>query len=88
VFSSPWNPFVQGVCARETLPNFEKLCDDFIQEETRLEMISAKVKEIQNLALIQNVRRGGNNGGPERGKEEGSGSSKQGKKDLSHSAAR
>jgi hypothetical protein len=32
-FSSSWEPFVQGVCAHEKLPNFEKLWDDFIQEE-------------------------------------------------------
>jgi hypothetical protein len=27
--------FVWGVCAHEKLPNFEKLWDDFIQEETK-----------------------------------------------------
>lgn len=41
------------------LPTFEKLLDDFIQEETRLEIISGRVEEIQNLALIGKVRRGG-----------------------------
>jgi hypothetical protein len=44
-----------------------------------------RVEEIQNLALIGKVRRGGKKGGLERGqmgKEEESESSNQGKKDL------
>jgi hypothetical protein len=29
-FSTSWKPFVQGICAREKLPTFEKLWDDFV----------------------------------------------------------
>jgi hypothetical protein len=36
-FSSSWKHFFHGVCARENLPTFEKLWEDFIQKETRLE---------------------------------------------------
>lgn len=45
-FSSSWDPFVCGVKASEKLPSFEKLWDDFIEEETKLEIVSARVKEI------------------------------------------
>jgi hypothetical protein len=30
-----WEPFVKGVCARENLPDGQRLSDDYIQEETR-----------------------------------------------------
>jgi hypothetical protein len=29
-FSASWKPFVQGICACEKLPTFEKLWDDFV----------------------------------------------------------
>jgi hypothetical protein len=32
-----WEPFVQGICAREQLLGFDRLWNDCIQEETRLE---------------------------------------------------
>jgi hypothetical protein len=31
-----WEPFVQGICARDKLPDFDRLWTDCIQEETRL----------------------------------------------------
>jgi hypothetical protein len=31
-FSNSWEPFVNGICARETLPLFEMIWDDFMQE--------------------------------------------------------
>jgi hypothetical protein len=34
-FSKPWAPFIKGIVARETLPKFDRLWDDFIQEEIR-----------------------------------------------------
>ena len=33
-FSKPWDTFVKGVVARENLPNWQRLWDDFVQEET------------------------------------------------------
>jgi hypothetical protein len=32
-----WEPFVQGICARDKLPDFDRLWKDCIQEETWLE---------------------------------------------------
>lgn len=34
-FSKPWGVFVWGIVARENLPNWERLWDDFIHEEMR-----------------------------------------------------
>jgi hypothetical protein len=34
-FTKPWTSFIEGICAREKLPDFEQLRDDCIQEETR-----------------------------------------------------
>ena len=31
-----WEPFVQGICAREMLPGFERIWIDCIKEETLL----------------------------------------------------
>jgi hypothetical protein len=36
-FLASWEPFVKAICAREKLPDFERLWDDCIQEETRME---------------------------------------------------
>jgi hypothetical protein len=35
-FTKPWVPFVRGVVARELMPTWERLWDDFVQEEMRL----------------------------------------------------
>jgi hypothetical protein len=35
-FTKPWGPFIQGIVAREALPTWERMWDDFIQEEIRL----------------------------------------------------
>jgi len=35
-FGKPWESFMRGVVARESLPNWERLWDDFTQEELRL----------------------------------------------------
>ena len=33
--SKPWAVFVEALAARENLPTCDKICDDFVQEETR-----------------------------------------------------
>ena len=33
--SKPWAMFVQALVARENLPTWDRICDDFVQEETR-----------------------------------------------------
>jgi hypothetical protein len=35
-FTKPWGPFVHGIVSREVMPTWERMWDDFIQEETRL----------------------------------------------------
>ena len=32
--SKPWAVFVEGLVARENLPTWDRICDDFVQEET------------------------------------------------------
>jgi hypothetical protein len=35
VFSKPWEIFVRGILVREHIPSWEKLWDDFVQQELR-----------------------------------------------------
>jgi hypothetical protein len=35
-FTKQWGPFVRGIVAREIMPTWERLWDDFVQEQTRL----------------------------------------------------
>jgi hypothetical protein len=35
-FTKPWGPFVCDIVAREVMPTWERIWDDFVQEETRL----------------------------------------------------
>lgn len=51
-FSAWWEPFVKGVCARENVPNYERLRDYCIQEETQMELKANKNGGDDNLALF------------------------------------
>jgi hypothetical protein len=33
-FTKPWGPFVRGIVAREVMPTWERMCDDFVQEDS------------------------------------------------------
>jgi hypothetical protein len=35
-FTKPWGPFVCGIVAREVMPTWERMWDDFVQQEIRL----------------------------------------------------
>jgi hypothetical protein len=35
-FTKPWGPFVRGIVAKEVMPTWERMWDDFVQEEIRL----------------------------------------------------
>jgi hypothetical protein len=35
-FTKPWGPLVHDIVAREVMPTWERMWDDFVQEETRL----------------------------------------------------
>jgi hypothetical protein len=41
-FTKPWGPFVQGIVSQEVMPTWERLSDDFVQEETRLTSESSR----------------------------------------------
>ena len=56
-FLASWEPFIEGVCARENLPNYERLWDDCIQEETRMESKARKDGGDENLALFGQTKR-------------------------------
>lgn len=82
--STPWKAFVHDVCAPEHMPIFEKLWDDFVQEEIRREIVATKVDEVQNLARIKTTREGGKKRELNKGKREDLSFSSQVKKDLCH----
>jgi hypothetical protein len=67
-FSKSWDIFVRGVVAREKLPDWQRLWDDFVQEEIRIGQAgpssSTHVEEEEGLALTnkakgKNKRKGG-----------------------------
>jgi hypothetical protein len=64
-----WKPFLQGICAQEKLPTFDRLWTNCIQEEARLECRSGKQKgnSDEYEALVARARKGGKGGSPERG---------------------
>ena len=37
--SKPWAMFVEALVARENLPTWDRICDDFVQEETRRDLV-------------------------------------------------
>jgi hypothetical protein len=54
-FTKQWDMFFQGVVAREKLPDWERLWDDFTQEELRVGSSQAsqpKIEDEENLALV------------------------------------
>ena len=61
-FSEKWAIFVKGVVSRERLPKWDRLWDDFIQEETREEALLSRQAKIEdkeeNMALIAKKGKG------------------------------
>jgi hypothetical protein len=82
-FSTSWRPFVKGICAHENLPKFERLWDDYIQEETQMESKANKKGGDKNLYLFGQTNKGKGKG-PNKGKGKSEESTSQsGNKDLS-----
>ena len=55
-FTKPWGPFVRSIVAREVMPTWERMWDDFVQEETRLAAEASgqqqqAVQGVEDLAL-------------------------------------
>jgi hypothetical protein len=58
--SKQWVVFVEGIVAREKLPNWERLWDDFVQEETRRGYVhgsSSTGHDEENVALAANIKK-------------------------------
>ena len=51
-FSGKWKPFVKGVISRENLPGWERLWDDFVQEELRDEALKQSQMNIVRKILL------------------------------------
>ena len=53
--SKPWAVFVEALVTRENLPTWDKICDGFVQEETRRGIVqgsaSTSTEDEENVAL-------------------------------------
>jgi hypothetical protein len=61
-FSKPWESFVQGIIARQHMPSWERLWDDFVQEELRVGSRSSSKQQggdgdEGDLALVAKVKK-------------------------------
>ena len=81
--TAPWAVFVQGLVARENLPSWDKVCDDFVQEETRRGLLlcsgSISRQDEEDVALTTKGKKK-NKKGPKKG---GAKQQDRQKKDLS-----
>jgi hypothetical protein len=59
-FRKEWTPFIKGIMAREKLPDWSRLWDDFIQEELRDEDLNGgrHKNDDENLSLSSQERKG------------------------------
>jgi hypothetical protein len=55
-FTKPWGPFVQGIVAREIMPTWERMWDDFVQKEIRLAVEASGQRQRSSNRLVK-VRR-------------------------------
>jgi hypothetical protein len=79
-----WKPFVKGVCAREHLPDWQRLWDDCIQEETQEKSKSNKQgSSDENLALVNKTKMGKGKISSKKGNSEEGSSQPRKKKDYS-----
>ena len=58
-FTKAWEPFIVGICTKERPPNWERLWDDCIQEETRKVSRTNKQGGVanENFALICKMKK-------------------------------
>ena len=65
--SKPWSVFVQGLVARENLPTWDRMCDDFVQEETQRVLVdgsaSTSREDEEDMALTTNRKKKNKKGG-------------------------
>ena len=56
-FPRPWDPFIKGIFSQRKLTKFNRLCEDYTQEEARLEACEEKLGQ-EDQALTVQARRG------------------------------
>jgi hypothetical protein len=79
-----WEPFFKGFCAWENILYWQRLWDDYIQEEIQEGSKGNKHGgSEENLALVSNTRRGKRKGSRKKGNNDGGSSQLGKKKDLS-----
>jgi hypothetical protein len=62
-FLGSWDPFVQGICAWEKLPPFDRLWIDCIQEAARIESRNKqRGSDDENLSIAAHARKDRGNG--------------------------
>jgi hypothetical protein len=81
-FPTSWEPFVKGIYVQENLPDFERLWDDCIQEQIRMESKVGKKDGEENLVLFGQPNKGRGKG-PNMGKGKSEESTSQPRKDSS-----
>jgi hypothetical protein len=54
IFTKPWGPFVRGIIARDVMPTWERMWDDFIQEEIRF-VVEASRQQQQTIFGDENL---------------------------------
>jgi hypothetical protein len=58
-FTKPWKPFIHDICAREHVPNWKRLWNDCIQQETRAHASKQGGGSAdENLALVSKTKKG------------------------------
>lgn len=58
-FTKAREPFIMGICAQKYLPKWERLSNEYIQEDTRKESMNDKRKGAtnENLVLLSEMRK-------------------------------
>jgi hypothetical protein len=94
-FTKLWGPFVRGIVAKEVMPTWERMWDDFVQEEIRLAAEASGQQQTvsgdENLALWTKGKKKTNCGGrqgpkfgaPPQGGESSSSSNSGQRRDMS-----
>jgi hypothetical protein len=57
-FTKPWGPFVRGIIAREVMPTWERMWDDFVQEEIRFVAEASGQQQQQTFSSDEDVALG------------------------------
>ena len=76
-FSKSWESFVRGIVAREDMPSWERLWDDFVQEELKVGSTSTNSQygggEVDTVALAAKGKKKAGKKGPKAGDKKKSG---------------